>query len=285
VGSRFVIVAEIRRQGSLEMASVQDDVVVQTLPSNRAEESLGVWILPWALRCSQNLLHAERLDSQLNFSTVPTVPIAEEILGRVSAGERFYDLLCRPSSGRMLGHIDMQHLATVVFQENEYEQYPHGDCRHSKEIDRDHLADMVVQEGSPRLVRRPPEVAQDARHGAFGEGDTEHRELTMDPRCAPERIGRGHLLDQSAEFCGRAGATSTRTLRVGQPGPEFAEPFALPADDGVGLGVDQRMSPVGPHAAKSNPKYPIQGRQQRPLPFSLNTAICIRNAAFSIATA
>jgi hypothetical protein len=37
VGSRFVVVAEIRRQCSLEMASVQDDVVVQTLPSNRAD--------------------------------------------------------------------------------------------------------------------------------------------------------------------------------------------------------------------------------------------------------
>jgi hypothetical protein len=44
--SRFVIVAKLRRQGSLEMASVQDDVVVQTLPSSRADESRGVWILP-----------------------------------------------------------------------------------------------------------------------------------------------------------------------------------------------------------------------------------------------
>ncbi len=37
MGSRFVVVAEIRRQRFLEMASVQDDVVVQTLPSNRAD--------------------------------------------------------------------------------------------------------------------------------------------------------------------------------------------------------------------------------------------------------
>src|SRR5438105_3645569 len=37
VGSRFMVVAEIIRQRSLEMASVQDDVVVQTLPSNRAD--------------------------------------------------------------------------------------------------------------------------------------------------------------------------------------------------------------------------------------------------------
>src|SRR5437763_8733870 len=81
VGSRFVVVAEVRRQRPLEMASVQDDVVVQTLPSNRADESLGVWILPGALRCRQNLLDAQRLDSQSNFSTVPAVAIADEITG------------------------------------------------------------------------------------------------------------------------------------------------------------------------------------------------------------
>lgn len=36
---------------------------------------------------------------------------------------------------------------------------------------------MVVQEGPPRLVRWPPEPAQDARHGAFGDGDTEPLEF------------------------------------------------------------------------------------------------------------
>jgi hypothetical protein len=37
VGSRFEVVAEIRKQRSLEMASVQDDVVVQTLKIHRME--------------------------------------------------------------------------------------------------------------------------------------------------------------------------------------------------------------------------------------------------------
>src|SRR3982751_4260643 len=94
VGSRFMVVAEIIRQRSLEMATVQDDVVVQTFPSNRADESLGVWILPWTLWCCQNLLHSQRLDSQSNLSTVPAVPIADEVMRSLSVGECFYDLLC-----------------------------------------------------------------------------------------------------------------------------------------------------------------------------------------------
>src|SRR3954452_3924414 len=129
-GFSIMVVAEIIRQRSLEMARVQDDVVVQTFPSNGADESLGVWILPGTLWCRQNLLHAQRLDSQSNLSTVPAVPIADEVMRSLSVGECFYDLLCRPSPGRMLGHIEMQHLATIVFQDDQYEHYPHGNCRH-----------------------------------------------------------------------------------------------------------------------------------------------------------
>src|SRR5437764_2234898 len=103
-----MVVAEIRRQSSLEMAGVQDDVVVEALPSDRADESLGVWILPGTLWCGQNLLHAQRLDSQLNFSTIPTVPIADEIAGGLSVCESLHDLLRGPSPGRMLGDMKMQ---------------------------------------------------------------------------------------------------------------------------------------------------------------------------------
>src|SRR5436305_13026774 len=109
-----MVVAEIRRQGSLQMAGVQNDVVVEALPSDRANESLGVWILPWTLRCCQNLLDAQRLDSQSNFSSVPAVPIADEITGSVSVCECLYNLLRGPSLSRMLGHIEVQQLAAGV---------------------------------------------------------------------------------------------------------------------------------------------------------------------------
>ena len=46
-----------------------------------------------ALRCGEKLLHAQRLDSQSNFSTLPAVPIAEEVMGGLSVCERLYDLL------------------------------------------------------------------------------------------------------------------------------------------------------------------------------------------------
>src|SRR3982750_283628 len=157
-----MVVAEIRRQGSLQMAGVQNDVVVEALPSDRADESLGVWILPGTLRCCQNLLDAQRLDSQSNLSTVPAVAIADEIRGSFSVCKCLHDLLRGPSSGRMLGDIKVQHLATIMFQDTEYEQHLHRDGRHGKEIGRHHVTDMVVQECPPGLVRRAAESAQEA---------------------------------------------------------------------------------------------------------------------------
>ena len=61
----------------------------------------------------------------------------------------------------------------------------------------------------------------------------------------------------------------TMTTRLRQPRPEPSEPFALPSNDRVCLDVHQGMSPVGPQAAKRNPKHPVKGRQNRALLSSL----------------
>ena len=103
VGSRLVVVAEIRRQGSIEMASVQDDVVVQTLPANRADESLGVSILPGTSWCCEDLLDAQRLDSQSNFSTVPLQKLH---LPWVS-NDRVFDKLKTQLGGLFFQQIDL----------------------------------------------------------------------------------------------------------------------------------------------------------------------------------
>jgi hypothetical protein len=165
--------------------------------------------------------------------------------------------------------MEMQHLATLVFQDNKYEQHLHRDGRHGKEIGGYQVADMVVQEGPPGLVRRTAKRGQEARDSALGNGDAEHLEFAVNPGCAPQRIGSGHLCNQSTEFCGGAGATSAPALRLGKPGPESPEPLALPAHNGVCLDVEQGLAPVAPQTPESNPEHPVKGRQQRTLPLSL----------------
>src|SRR4029453_17485831 len=161
-------VAEITRQRSFEVAGVHNDVMVETLPANGADESFGVRILPRTSRCGQNFFHSQRLDFGSNLAALNAVPIANKITGSVSIGERLDDLLRSPGRSRMLRHIEMQHLATTMFQHDKYEQHLHRERRHSKEVDRYHLTDMIVQESLPGLVRRPAELSQNAGDGTLG---------------------------------------------------------------------------------------------------------------------
>ena len=41
------------------MSRIQDDEVIQAFSSNRANQSLDIWILPWTLRRRQNLSFAK----------------------------------------------------------------------------------------------------------------------------------------------------------------------------------------------------------------------------------
>ena len=95
---------------------------------------------------------------------VDTVSISEQILGRILVSEGLDDLLRRPGRTGMLRHSEMQHLATTMFQHQEYEQYLHRDRRHGEEVDGDHLTQVIVQEGLPgltgssrQLPEQPPE--------------------------------------------------------------------------------------------------------------------------------
>ena len=65
-------------------------------------------------------------------------------MGSLLVCERLYDLLRGPSSGRMVGFIKVQHLATIVFEDNKYEQDLHRDGRYGEEIGGYHLADVIV---------------------------------------------------------------------------------------------------------------------------------------------
>lgn len=144
-----------------------------------------------------------------------------------------------------------------------------GRGRYGKEFGGYHLADVVVQEGPPGLVRQAAERAEEARDSALGNGDTEHLEFTMNFGGAPQRIGGDHLCDQSAEFCGGAGATSAPAPRLGKPSPESPEPLELPSHNSVWLDVEQRLAPVALQSSESNPKHPVRGRHQRAPSLSL----------------
>jgi hypothetical protein len=112
-------------------------------------------------------------------------------------------------------------------------------------------------------------------------------QFAMNPRRTPQWIGHHHSRDQLANLQCRSGPASSPAMRVAQPGPKPAKPFALPAGDRFRLNIDQRIAPTGPQAAQGDPEHSIQGEVVRTgrLRFRRKAARWSRSAAFSRATA
>ena len=95
---------------------------------------------------------------------------------------------------------------------------------------------MVGEEGPPRLGRWTRELRQQSRDGALGDLNAQLPELTVDPRGAPQRIGAGHVGEESDDGRierGPAGAVTSRALS-----PPPTQPSPMPSDDGLGVDED-----------------------------------------------
>ena len=114
------------------MLGTEDHKVVQALSSNRADNALGVRILPGTLMPCQDFFGAQRSDSQANLSTVDAVSVSNQIAGRFSVTEGLCDLLRGPGRSGMRGDAKVQHFATAMFQHDEHEQDFQADRWHVK---------------------------------------------------------------------------------------------------------------------------------------------------------
>jgi hypothetical protein len=93
----------------------------------------------------------------------------------------------------MVCHVEVQDPTPAMGDHYEDEQHFERDRRHSKEIHRDDVPNMIAQECLPVLGRASREGAQNTRDRSLSDVDAEHPAFTVDPRRAPERILRCHL--------------------------------------------------------------------------------------------
>src|SRR5713226_4896762 len=146
----------------------------------------------------------------------------------------------------MLGHIEMQHLSTTVFQHDEHEHHLHGDRRHREEVDRHQLAEMVVKKRLPSLTRWPAECSENSRDRALRDLDAEHRQFSVNSGRTPQRIGSHHPFDQPANLDSSRRSAASSAVHPGQACPELTKTLPLPPDYRVGLYVDQGSAPAVP---------------------------------------
>ena len=87
--------------------------------------------------------------------------------------------------------------------------------------------------------------------------------LTVDPGSSPDRVGERHLADEFPEFTADRRASWSPVPRF--PGPEEAEPPAVPADNGLRAKETERITPSRPPAGEPDPEETVHRSEPRPL--------------------
>ena len=135
MGTRDVVVVDVALQDAPGVLFAEDDQVVQAFAPDRADDSLGIGVLPGRLGRGEDLPDANRPDDPLECIAVGTIPIPQQVarLGAVS-GEGLPDLLRGPSRRRMSGDVEVEDAPPVVGENHETEEQAEGGRGDDEEI-------------------------------------------------------------------------------------------------------------------------------------------------------
>jgi hypothetical protein len=168
-----VIVLEILREDALEMTLAEHNDVVQALSPDAANQSFRVRILPWAPRGREHLFDAEASDPPSKRGAINTIPVSQEILRRFVPGKGLHDLLRRPLTRGVFGHIEVNDATAVVSEHHEDEQHGGLHRRDDEEVNRNQVLDVVSEKRLPRRRRWPAGPHPILLHGGLGHVDPE----------------------------------------------------------------------------------------------------------------
>ena len=241
----------------------EDDDVVETVAAYGPDDALAERVLPRTPRGAHDFLDTHRLDGAPQPLVVDGVAVSVEVLGLGSiAGERFGDLSDRPLGGRRRGHVHVNDHPAVVREDDEGVQHPERRGRYGEEVARGAFRDVVLEEGAPRLRRRPVSMA--LRHvlgdRRLGDVVAEQFQFCVDPRRSPVRVLGRHLSDER-DHVGRDRRTASPARA---PSPEDSEPGPVPGDDGLGFHDSEDVAPAGPDPSEECPEDAVETAEMRP---------------------
>jgi len=254
----FVIVVDVFVHEALEMASVQNDNVIEQISAAGTSEAFRHAVLPGASEAGSLGLNAKALSGVDHFLIEVCAAIKDQISRCRIVRKCLAELLNDPCACWMPGHVELQNAPPVVSDDKETIKNAKRERRHCEEIHcGDHLA-VIVQKCCPSLcrLRISGRSSHPAQHRTLTDIETKHLELAMNPWRSPSPVLGNHAKDELAQFL--VHAFSSRTLAMpGEPGPIELETSSMPANNGLGLNEDQSSLPSRPEAPQHNPEESV----------------------------
>ena len=115
------VVFEIVLEDPTQPGLMENNDVVQALPSNGPDQALNVGVLPRALRCGQNFVNAQPIRRLAEFLAVRTVAVAQQVTRAVVPREGFQELAGRPFGCRVRGYRKMDGTSSLMVENYEDE--------------------------------------------------------------------------------------------------------------------------------------------------------------------
>jgi hypothetical protein len=149
----LVEVGHIGLEDALELLLLQDQHVVQTFLPNTPQEALadriGAWCIIGSFENLDTTCPRHPSEARPKFAIV----ITNQVLGRLSIGCGFSQLLGHPGIGRRSSDSDMDHFPRLQFYDEEREERAKEQIGDLKEVTRPDLGGVGVQKGRPRWPR------------------------------------------------------------------------------------------------------------------------------------
>src|SRR5262245_51038524 len=158
MNARFIIIRGIPTQDPAQVRLPKYDHVVETFPSDRADQSLDVWILPRRSGSSRLVANAHSTQPLPEDRSIRSVAVPNKIARRTVPRKRLDDLAGNPLRGRICRHPERHPQPTPVMQNHKAIEQPERYRRQHEEVDCRDAIDMIGQKGPPALRRRPTPV-------------------------------------------------------------------------------------------------------------------------------
>jgi hypothetical protein len=251
-----MIIVNVGLENASWMPLVEHHHIVETVTANTANEPFDVRVFPRTTLCNFDFFDAHLTDTPLEMSTGDCVVIPQKIPWRFVPWKGFHELLCRPFRRRVLSDIEVHDAASIVSQNDEYEEHSQFHGRHGEKVSRNQALDMIVQEGLPHgwgWLTRPGLILL---HSRFGHVNAKLAEFPDDSGRVPGGVRLPHVSDQITNFF--RDVRSTRFAQLTQAPPVVSESLLLPGDDRTGLDELKSLLPSGLQAREPDPEQVIR---------------------------
>ena len=235
----LMVVTDVFAHQAFQMPFVENDDMVEQLPTAVPDPSLCDAILPRNSEAGPNGLNTETLHCLDHFFIEASATIEDQIAGRRIVGECLAQLLNDSGAGRMFGRIAVKDTAPSMRNDKQAVQHAESQRRHGEEVHGRDGFTVVVQKRSPLLclLRASRHFPHPAQHRSLGDIETKHFQFSVNAWCAPSSVVSDHAKDEIAQFPADAFSPHASSMPR-NPGPIHLESGSVPANNGLWLEED-----------------------------------------------